>query len=47
VWDFLFVVLFIFGWIQTVGAASGRLMGGMMEQLVVLGLQKANCCGML
>ncbi len=47
VWDFLFVVLFIFGWIQTAGAASGRLKGRMAEQWVVLGSQKGNCCGAL
>jgi hypothetical protein len=45
--DFLSVVLFIFGWIQTAGAASGRLMGRLTEQLVVLGSQKVNCCGTL
>jgi len=43
VWDFLLVGLFISGWIQTAGAASGRLQGRMTEQLVVLGSQKANC----
>ncbi len=43
VWDFLFVGLFISGWIQTAGVASGRLKGRMTEQRVVLGSQKANC----
>jgi hypothetical protein len=44
VWDFLFVGLFFSGWIQTAGAASGRLKGRMTEQRVVLDSQKANCC---
>jgi hypothetical protein len=47
VWDFLFVALFIFGWIQTAGAASGRLKGRMTEQRVVSGSRKGNCCGVL
>ena len=47
VWDFLFVVLFIFGWIQTAGAASSRLKGRRTEQRVVSGSRKGNCCGVL
>ncbi len=43
VWDFLFVGLFISGWIQTGAEASGRLKGRMTEQRVVLDSQKANC----
>ena len=35
--------LFFSGWIQTAGAASGRLKGRMTEQRVVSGSQKAYC----